>query len=86
MILCVVALMGFAPAQASTQPCPEDPHPCGNEWPDGLNGPFDLAGVRSVKIGGSSELILPVAEGGFGGLAPTRTYPPRPFTPPGYTD
>jgi len=47
---------------------------------------FGTATFPTITIAGSSELILPVAEGGFGGLAPTRTYPPRPFTPPGYTD
>ncbi len=47
---------------------------------------FGTATFPTITIGGSSELILPVAEGGFGGLTPTRTYPPRPFTPPGYTD
>ena len=40
----------------------------------------------TITIGGSSELVMPVAEGTLGGLAPTRTYPPRPFTSRGYSD
>jgi predicted acyl esterase len=47
---------------------------------------FGTTTFPTITIGASSELILPVAEGGFGGLAPTRNYPPRPFTPPRYTD
>lgn len=34
----------------------------------------------------ASHLVLPVAEGTFGGLAPSVRYPRRPFTPRGYTD
>lgn len=51
MILCVVSLMGFAPAQASTPPCPEDPHPCGDEWPDDVGaGPFELKEVTYERL------------------------------------
>ena len=44
------------------------------------------AAFPTITVDGSSELIVPVAEGSLGGRAPVRTYPPRPFTPPGYTD
>jgi predicted acyl esterase len=34
----------------------------------------------------ASHIVLPVAEGTFGGLGPSTNYPQRPFTPPGYRD
>jgi putative CocE/NonD family hydrolase len=39
-----------------------------------------------VNAARASHLVVPVDGGTFGGSSPTLTYPPRPFTPPGYRD
>jgi predicted acyl esterase len=39
-----------------------------------------------ITIGSTSQLVVPVADGTVGGAHPAKAYPPRPFTPPGYSD
>lgn len=38
-------------------------------------------GINSPAAANSSQLVLPIVQGGFGGGEPRVTYPPRPFLP-----
>ena len=44
---------------------------------DRLSAPF----APHIVVDGSSEIVLPVLEGTFGGREPAHRYPPRPFLP-----
>lgn len=50
---------------------------------------FEHAGTAlfpTLTVGPTSDIVVPVAEGTFGGQHPTKSYPHRPFTPVGYRD
>ncbi len=51
ILLLVVMALGFgAQPTVSQAACPPEPHPCGGEWPEGLDGPFELDRVEPVRV------------------------------------
>lgn len=54
----IASMIGALPIGVSHADCPADPYPCGDEWPNKLEGPFALREVRHVQVPSHDGVML----------------------------
>jgi putative CocE/NonD family hydrolase len=58
LVAALVPSSAAAQDQVRTYPACEHPYPCGDEWPDGLDGPFAIPEVQDVTVTSHDGAVL----------------------------